>query len=200
MKFKPFFTEHEFITICAEAADSAHAKASEKDQTVINMLLHFVNELGEFSQCERKGRKIARGFKADEFIKSTANLIPHQQSLIYNQLLKGTKEDELADCFLVICVIIGRNFDRFKIGMYYHEKTHFLNWDSAHVWGFDSVTIWALENALKIIKSVASGDEEISNYLHSFIALANNIQYMAQLLKIDLITHVRAKMAYNEIR
>lgn len=178
-------------------AAEAHANAVEKGfwegkPSNEHFLCLVISELMEAVEADRGSHRNRRA-NVDWFKKRVENSricrgldpeIPKERGyeVIYNETIKGSIEEELADAFIRLLDLAGANnynLNRFCLQHVVTERKTFT------------------ENIYAIIKDIMnykySKEEQINYAMHQ-------IRRLSEILKIDLFWHIEQKMAYNWLR
>ena len=206
LNFIPFFNENDLKAIAFKAYKSSLAR-TKAPQSNLNVLMHHIGEIGELSQCLRKGKGERENNLAYEIIQTYDYFseMPDDQEnqfiIDYKNKVSGTVGDELADCFLTVLVLMERINKESEVNYFYHN--HYSSVDNALI-DFDGACFWAMSwayhNAIPISKDLDNIIQHGHSVMHRLMTMANNIQYIALFLKIDLSLFVYAKMSYNRLR
>lgn len=206
-KFKVLFNEKDFKAVAVDAYE-AHLPRLNEPQSYINVLLHYIGEIGELSQCKRKGKGMAYTPHTKGFIENYDYFptFPEDQKksfkVGYRINVSGSMGDELADCFLVICVLMERLHREKGLKYCFHERID----DSMENdnLDFDRVLYWAIRSSTFNMSYLIEEFEDIETHgyliMYRLMRMANNIQYIALYLEMDLSLFVFAKMAFNKLR
>lgn len=150
----------------------------------------LVMVIGEISECVESIRKE----KITCDYKNFNNLIIDVDfKTAYEQEIKGTLPEELADVILRICDFVGSKSTRTKykkIGEFAEkEYTQLERIEIKNVPGY-------LFNVIRTIQDIFY-TSQVKERSAQVIA---EIFYLAEVMKIDLVDHIRLKMKYNETR
>lgn len=199
MTFKPFFNDFDFVTICEEAYKTAKARQSPEGQSRLNIMLHYIGELSEASMAIRKGRLCKVDEKTLNSQISKLHHFTHEKTNYtrwFEQRVKNTVEDELADCFLVASILIGKTaFHRIGKGL---DVPFSLTGGRkpllifTHDQDFDEIVYSCIKDVNYFVDHNADDD--------CFKTLVANIEAIARHFDIKLDLFIRAKMKYNELR
>ncbi|MEO0776965.1 MAG: hypothetical protein AAF146_10395 [Bacteroidota bacterium] len=139
---------------------------------LIEVRAHLVAELGEVFDAHRKGR-----YAKPDYVD------PNNYKITFEEFVKDSFEDEIADAFLVAlvglgrCMAMGENADR-ELDAYFYPPPDDYSW------------------LLRLMHELST--PELS--AESFLVAAENIHGTAESYKIDLNLHVEMKIKYNKFR
>ena len=175
-------------TLSKEVFEANKAKGFH-DVEVSNetLLMLVITELSEAVEADRKGKRanLERFLKRIETSRSYKGLIPditpnRAYEVIYNETIKGSIEDELADAVIRLLDLAGlRGFEISNdLRMFYDKKQTFC------------------EDIFEIARDLLNitwGDPELSIY-----EWLSSIECLCTDLNIDLWQHVSLKLKYNQ--
>lgn len=200
-------TEKDLMAYFTDAYET-HFGRIHCEQSYLNVLMHYIGELGELSQCYRKGRgeETTRGAKV--FLKNYAHpqvfTDSDQKEYVeyYKQIVSGSVGDELADCVLVAGVLLMRLNKEKGFEVFKFEKIAFRYISKMEYNEFDGLICWAIESAVSSFDTILEAIEKDEDYMAmtKVRTLANNAIHIANELKIDLNLHIQGKLIYNKLR
>lgn len=166
----------------------------DKEHSDSHFLMLVITELAEAVEADRKGKYAdINGFKFASSVMNKGRRV-HSDIEVYNDYIKGTVEEELADAVIRLLDLAGLRDIELNIG----DKTmFFMIIDFCFKYFPESILKICMFPAIIYQLDARSDKEKTSNIVHAMIA---SIFALAEYKDIDLSMHVKMKMKYNQTR
>lgn len=166
----------------------------DKEHSDNHFLMLVITELAEAVEADRKGKYAdINGFKFASSVMNKGRRV-HSDVEVYNDYIKGTVEEELADAIIRLLDLAGLRDIELNIG----DKTmFFMTIDFCFKYFPESILKICMLPATTYQLDARSDKEKTSNIVHAMIA---SIFALAEYKDIDLFMHIKMKMKYNQTR
>lgn len=166
----------------------------DKEHSDNHFLMLVITELAEAVEADRKGKYAdINGFKFASSVMNKGCRV-HSDIQVYNDYIKGTVEEELADAVIRLLDLAGLRDIELNIG----DKTmFFMTIDFCFKYFPESILKICMLPATTYQLDARSDKEKTSNIVHAMIA---SIFALAEYKDIDLFMHIKMKMKYNQTR
>lgn len=186
-------------TLSKEVFEANKAKGFH-DVEVSNetLLMLVITELSEAVEADRKGKRanLERFLKRIETSRSYKGLIPEitpdrAYEVIYNETIKGSIEEELADAVIRLLDLAGLRGEFIYNYSVLERESHFKA--ANRNYGDKNFT----EIIMPVVRALSHFESDINVVISQSIL---SLEWICQHLSIDLWQHVSLKLKYNQTR
>lgn len=183
-------------TLSKEVFEANKAKGFH-DVEVSNetLLMLVITELSEAVEADRKSKRanLERFLKRIETSRSYKGLIPEitpdrAYEVIYNETIKGSIEEELADAVIRLLGLAGLRD---------YSISEYINVTEENVFGDNYEKTSFSDKVFVIVSNIT---DSVQNINFSIGSLIESIDVLCRHLSIDLWQHVSLKLKYNQTR